>query len=40
MSNLGFVHAMSAAGIDVLQTKVGDRYVLEAMRAGELFARR
>ncbi len=34
MSNLGFVHAMTASGIDVLQTKVGDRYVLETMRAG------
>ncbi len=31
MSNLGFVHAMRAAGIGVRQTKVGDRYVLEAM---------
>ncbi len=34
MSNLGFVHAMEEAGITVLQTAVGDRYVLEAMRAG------
>ncbi|MCB8955005.1 MAG: phosphoglucosamine mutase [Nocardioides sp.] len=32
MSNLGFVHAMKSAGIGVRQTKVGDRYVLEAMR--------
>ncbi len=31
MSNLGFVHAMRDAGIGVRQTKVGDRYVLEAM---------
>ena len=34
MSNLGFVLAMREAGIEVVQTKVGDRYVLEAMRAG------
>ncbi|HEU4568679.1 MAG TPA: phosphoglucosamine mutase [Marmoricola sp.] len=34
MSNLGFVLAMRDAGISVLQTKVGDRYVLEAMHAG------
>ena len=34
MSNLGFVQAMSGAGIGVRQTKVGDRYVLEAMKAG------
>jgi phosphoglucosamine mutase len=34
MSNLGFVQAMRDAGIKVLQTAVGDRYVLEAMRAG------
>ena len=33
MSNLGFVQTMSAAGIRVDQTKVGDRYVLESMRA-------
>ena len=32
MCNLGFVHAMRDAGIEVVQTKVGDRYVLEAMR--------
>ena len=32
MSNLGFVQAMRASGIGVRQTKVGDRYVLEAMR--------
>ncbi|WP_310965002.1 phosphoglucosamine mutase [Nocardioides terrisoli] len=32
MSNLGFVQAMRGAGIGVLQTKVGDRYVLEAMK--------
>jgi phosphoglucosamine mutase len=34
MSNLGFVNAMRGAGITVQQTKVGDRYVLEAMNAG------
>ena len=34
MSNLGFVQAMQAAGITVEQTRVGDRYVLEAMQAG------
>lgn len=33
MCNLGFVHAMRDAGITVVQTKVGDRYVLEEMRA-------
>jgi phosphoglucosamine mutase len=33
MSNLGFVLAMRDAGIKVVQTKVGDRYVLEAMLA-------
>ena len=32
MSNLGFVQAMRAHGVGVRQTKVGDRYVLEAMR--------
>jgi phosphoglucosamine mutase len=34
MSNLGFLRAMRAAGVGVRQTKVGDRYVLEAMKAG------
>ncbi|MFT4299431.1 MAG: phosphoglucosamine mutase [Aeromicrobium sp.] len=34
MSNLGFVQAMERAGITCVQTAVGDRYVLEAMRAG------
>jgi phosphoglucosamine mutase len=34
MSNLGFRHAMRDAGINVIETAVGDRYVLEAMRAG------
>ncbi len=33
MSNLGFLHAMRAEHIRVDQTKVGDRYVLEAMNA-------
>jgi phosphoglucosamine mutase len=32
MSNLGFVQAMERESIRVEQTKVGDRYVLEAMR--------
>jgi len=32
MCNLGFVRAMEREGIDVVQTKVGDRYVLEEMR--------
>lgn len=34
MANFGFVRAMREAGIEVVQTKVGDRYVLEAMREG------
>ena len=33
MCNLGFVRCMEANGIKVVQTKVGDRYVLEEMRA-------
>jgi phosphoglucosamine mutase len=32
MSNLGFVQAMRREGVGVRQTKVGDRYVLEAMK--------
>jgi phosphoglucosamine mutase len=32
MSNLGFMLAMRDAGIEVVQAKVGDRYVLEEMR--------
>ena len=31
MSNLGFMHSMKDAGIDVVTTAVGDRYVLETM---------
>ncbi len=34
MSNLGLLQAMEREGIHVLQTAVGDRYVLEEMRAG------
>jgi phosphoglucosamine mutase len=34
MSNLGLLLAMRDAGIKTVQTGVGDRYVLEAMRAG------
>jgi phosphoglucosamine mutase len=34
MSNLGFRRAMSEAGISVLDTAVGDRYVLEALEDG------
>jgi phosphoglucosamine mutase len=34
MSNLGFLQAMQREGIVVRQTGVGDRYVLEDMRAG------
>jgi phosphoglucosamine mutase len=33
MSNLGFTQAMQREGISVVQTAVGDRYVLESMRA-------
>ncbi len=36
MSNLGFHHAMRDAGIAVETTAVGDRYVLEALRARSL----
>jgi phosphoglucosamine mutase len=34
MSNIGFHRAMAAAGIEVVTTSVGDRYVLEALDAG------
>ena len=34
MCNLGFVKAMEAAGIEVIQTQVGDRYVLQKLREG------
>jgi phosphoglucosamine mutase len=37
MANLGFHHAMREAGIDVVSSKVGDRYVLEdMMRTGSM----
>jgi len=34
MTNLGFHHAMRAAGVAVVTTDVGDRYVLEALADG------
>lgn len=34
MSNLGLKLAMDEVGIDLITTKVGDRYVLEGLRAG------
>lgn len=34
MANLGFKIAMQREGINLIETAVGDRYVLEAMRAG------
>ena len=34
MSNLGLRLAMSEAGIEMIETKVGDRYVLEQIREG------
>jgi phosphoglucosamine mutase len=35
MSNLGFMHVMKEAGIEVITTAVGDRYVLEKMLEGD-----
>jgi phosphoglucosamine mutase len=35
MCNLGLVHALEAEGISVVKTAVGDRYVLEEMRAND-----
>ncbi len=34
MSNLGLERLLNDAGLALVRTKVGDRYVLEAMRAG------
>jgi phosphoglucosamine mutase len=34
MSNLGMLQALEREGVSVLQTAVGDRYVLEEMKAG------
>ena len=34
MTNLGFRHAMEAHGVRVVETAVGDRYVLEALEEG------
>ena len=36
MSNLGLRRAMAANGITVVETKVGDRYVLEDLNADNL----
>lgn len=36
MTNLGFRRSMADAGIDIVDTKVGDRYVLEALDARNL----
>jgi phosphoglucosamine mutase len=35
MSNLGFRHAMRAAGISIVETPVGDRYLIKAMLDGK-----
>ncbi|MGI8613255.1 MAG: phosphoglucosamine mutase [Nocardioidaceae bacterium] len=34
MSNLGFIHGLAADAISVVQTAVGDRYLLDAMKRG------
>ncbi|HLK37248.1 MAG TPA: phosphoglucosamine mutase [Polyangiaceae bacterium] len=34
MSNLGLEHSLARAGARLIRTQVGDRYVVEAMRAG------
>ncbi|HEX9806862.1 MAG TPA: phosphoglucosamine mutase [Alteraurantiacibacter sp.] len=34
MSNLGLERYLAGKGLDLMRTKVGDRYVLEAMKAG------
>ncbi|TIX51131.1 phosphoglucosamine mutase [Alteraurantiacibacter aquimixticola] len=34
MSNLGLERYLAGKGLDLIRTKVGDRYVLEAMKAG------
>ncbi|MCH2170971.1 phosphoglucosamine mutase [Myxococcota bacterium] len=36
MSNLGLEHQLRGMGLDLIRTQVGDRYVVEAMRAGGL----
>jgi phosphoglucosamine mutase len=36
MTNLGFKQAMQGLGVEVVETKVGDRYVLEAMLERDL----
>ncbi len=36
MSNLGFRHAMREAGIEIVETPVGDRYLIAAMLDGKL----
>src|SRR5215472_15612636 len=35
MSNLGFRHAMRSSGIDIVETPVGDRYLVAAMLDGK-----